>query len=121
LGLYGERWEIELRFRDIKTTLEMEKLAVKTPEMAHKTLWIMMIAYNLVRSQMQEAAHMAKVEDMVDFCCRLFGLRKVQPEAVLSALTNYVGVVSTPSGISLEWELLYTTQYKTSPAIPDDH
>jgi hypothetical protein len=61
LGLYGERWEIELRFRDIKTTLGMEKLAVKTPEMAHKTLWIMMIAYNLVRSQMQEAAHMAKV------------------------------------------------------------
>ena len=61
LGLYGERWQIELRFRDIKTTLGMEKLAVKTPEMAHKTLCVMMIAYNLVRSQMQEAAHMAKV------------------------------------------------------------
>lgn len=61
LKLYQERWEIELRLRDIKTTLGMEKLAVKTPDMAHKTLWIMMIAYNLVRSQMQKAADTAKV------------------------------------------------------------
>lgn len=60
--LYQQRWEIELRLRDIKTTLGMEKLAVKTPDMAHKTLWIMMIAYNLVRSQMQKAADTAKVK-----------------------------------------------------------
>ena len=53
--LYQERWEIELRLRDIKTTLGMEMLTVKTPEMAHKALWVMMIAYNLVRSQMQKA------------------------------------------------------------------
>ncbi len=61
LKLYRERWEIELRLRDIKTTLGMEKLAVKTPGMAHKTLWIMMIAYNLLRSQMQKAADAAEV------------------------------------------------------------
>lgn len=62
LKLYQERWEIELRLRDIKTTLGMEKLAVKTPGMAHKTMWVMMIAYNLVRSQMQKAADTAKVK-----------------------------------------------------------
>lgn len=60
--LYHERWEIELRLRDIKTTLGMEKLAVKTPGMAHKTLWVMMIGYNLVRSQMQKAADTAKIK-----------------------------------------------------------
>jgi len=54
--LYRQRWEIELRLRDIKTTLEMERFAVKTPEMALKTLWVMLIAYNLVRSQIQKAA-----------------------------------------------------------------
>lgn len=56
LGLYAERWQIELKFRDIKTILRMEFLAVKSPEMAHKTLLMMMIAYNLLRTLMQKAA-----------------------------------------------------------------
>lgn len=54
--LYSRRWEIELKMRDVKTTLGMEVFAVRTPAMAHKTLWMMMIAYNLIRSQMQQAA-----------------------------------------------------------------
>ena len=55
-SLYAERWQIELKLRDIKTTLAMEHFAVKTPAMAHKTLWMMMIAYNLIKAQMQQAA-----------------------------------------------------------------
>ena len=54
--LYARRWEIEVKLRDVKTTLGMEFFAVKTPEMAHKTLRMMLIAYNLMRSLMQEAA-----------------------------------------------------------------
>jgi len=61
LDIYHERWQIELRLRDIKTILNMEMLAVKTPAMAHKTLWVMMIAYNLLKSQMQKAAGIAQV------------------------------------------------------------
>ena len=34
----------------------MELFAVKTPEMARKTLWMMIIAYNLIRATMQLAA-----------------------------------------------------------------
>ena len=56
IALYAERWQIELKFRDIKTILAMEFMAVKSPEMAHKTLLVMMIAYNLLRSLMQQAA-----------------------------------------------------------------
>ena len=55
-GLYVRRWEIELRLRDVKTTMGMECFPVKTPEMAHKTLKVMMVAYNLVRALMQEAS-----------------------------------------------------------------
>ncbi len=55
--LYMERWQIEVKFRDLKTTLGMENFAVKTPKMAHKTLWMMIIAHNLLRAVMQEAAH----------------------------------------------------------------
>jgi hypothetical protein len=38
--LYACRWDIELKLRDLKTTLGMEFFAVKSPAMAHKTLWI---------------------------------------------------------------------------------
>lgn len=58
-SLYIRRWEIELKLRDIKTTMGMEFFAVRTPEMAHRTLAMMFIAYNLMRSLMQQAAHEA--------------------------------------------------------------
>lgn len=54
--LYARRWEIELKLRDVKTTLCMERFEVRTPAMARKTLWMMMIAYNLIRCLMQQAA-----------------------------------------------------------------
>lgn len=57
--LYMRRWEIEVRFRDLKTTLGFERFEVKSPEMAQKTLWMTMIAYNLIRSLMQRAAREA--------------------------------------------------------------
>lgn len=57
--LYARRWDIELKFRDVKTTMGMEEFAVKSPQMAHKTLHMMMIAYNLLRSLMQKSATQA--------------------------------------------------------------
>jgi hypothetical protein len=55
-SLYHQRWDIELKLRDLKTTLGMECFEVKSPEMAHKTLWMSVIAFNLMRSLMQKAA-----------------------------------------------------------------
>ena len=65
-NLYMERWQIEVKFRDLKTTMRMERFEVKTPAMAHKTLRMMVIAYNLLRATMQEAAGEAgrKVHEM---------------------------------------------------------
>jgi len=54
--LYARRWEIEVRIRDVKTTLGMEMFNVKTRAMAHRTLHVVMIAYNLMRLIMQQAA-----------------------------------------------------------------
>ena len=56
--LYMRRWEIEVKLRDLKTTLRMEKFAVRSPEMAHKTLKMLFIAYNLIRTTMQHGAHL---------------------------------------------------------------
>jgi hypothetical protein len=55
-ALYARRWEIELRLRDIKTTLDFEMIAARTPELAHKALYMIRIAYNLLRLLMHRAA-----------------------------------------------------------------
>jgi len=56
---YHRRWDIELDLRNIKTTLGMEHLRCKTPEMAVKELWVYLLAYNLIRLLMAQAALLA--------------------------------------------------------------
>lgn len=55
--LYKQRWHVELDLRNIKTTLGMETLSCKTPEMNQKELWVYFLAYNLIRLIMAEAAY----------------------------------------------------------------
>ena len=38
IALYARRWRLELCLRDLKTTLGMEQLRCKTPDMAEKEL-----------------------------------------------------------------------------------
>jgi len=54
--LYQQRWNIELDLRNIKSTLGMERLSCKTPEMAVKEIWAYLLAYNLIRMLMTHAA-----------------------------------------------------------------
>lgn len=53
--LYVRRWKIELWFRDIKTSMSMELLRCKSPQMLHKELEMFFIAYNLIRCLMVQA------------------------------------------------------------------
>lgn len=55
-SLYVHRWDIELRFRDIKTTMGMELLRTKTPQMVLKEIRMHLIAYNVVRLLMLKSA-----------------------------------------------------------------
>jgi Transposase DDE domain len=54
--LFAMRWNVELDIRNIKTTLGMDKLSCKTPEMCEKELEVYMLAYNLIRLLMAEGA-----------------------------------------------------------------
>ena len=54
--LYRRRWQAELFIRDIKTTLGMEMLSCKSPALARKELLLHLIAYNLIRSLIWQAA-----------------------------------------------------------------
>jgi hypothetical protein len=54
--LYMRRWHVELDFRNIKTTLGMDILRCMTPQMVEKELWVNLLAYNLIRLLMAQAA-----------------------------------------------------------------
>lgn len=60
--LYRRRWQVELSLRQIKTALQMESLSTRTPAMAQRELLMHLLAYQLIRGLMQEAALVAGVE-----------------------------------------------------------
>jgi len=60
--LYARRWEIELWFRDIKTSMGMEVLRCQSPKMIHKELEMFLIAYNLIRCLMLQASRQYHVD-----------------------------------------------------------
>jgi putative transposase len=56
LDLYHERWHAEIDLRSIKTQMKMDILRCKTPEMVRKEIWAHLLAYNLIRKVMVQAA-----------------------------------------------------------------
>ncbi|AWP24280.1 hypothetical protein C4901_13875 [Acidiferrobacter sp. SPIII_3] len=59
--LYAQRWNVELDLRNIKTTLGVDVLRCLTPRMVEKELWVHLLAYNLIRLLMAQAALDASV------------------------------------------------------------
>ena len=57
--LYALRWSIEVDWRTIKATLEMDVLRCLSPEMVKKEIAVYLLAYNLVRWAMATAAKLA--------------------------------------------------------------
>ena len=54
--LYGYRWNAKLDIRDIKQTLGLDHVRCKTPDMVRRELWVILLAYNLVRKLIATAA-----------------------------------------------------------------
>jgi hypothetical protein len=54
--LYRARWNNELDLRSIKSTMQMHELRCKTPELVRKEIWTHVLAYNLIRTLMAQAA-----------------------------------------------------------------
>ena len=55
-GLYRERWNAELDIRSLKTHMHMDVLRTRSPEMVRKEVATHLLAYNLIRGIMAEAA-----------------------------------------------------------------
>jgi hypothetical protein len=62
LTVYLKRWRLEMCLDDLKTTLGMEKLKCRTPELVGKELLLFLTAHNLLRWLMAQAAQAAEVE-----------------------------------------------------------
>lgn len=63
--LYHERWEIELGYGEIKTNMlnaTKQPLRSKSPERVRQEIWGILIAYNLVRLEMERIANEADVK-----------------------------------------------------------
>ena len=55
-ALYRRRWAAELDFASLKTTLGMDVLRCRSADMVLKEIWVHLLAYNLIRVVMAEAA-----------------------------------------------------------------
>jgi hypothetical protein len=78
--LYFKRWDVELFFRDIKTTMGMDILRCKTPAMIRKEILMHFVAYNCIRRLMCEAAQEVDLKArVVSFKGSVQALRNWEP------------------------------------------
>jgi len=55
-SVYRSRWLVELDIRSIKCSLNMDVVRAKTPAMVRTEIWSCLLAYNLIRLKMLQAA-----------------------------------------------------------------
>jgi hypothetical protein len=61
-GLFRQRWHAELDLRSLKTQMRMEMLRARSPEMVRKEVAMHLVAYNLIRGIMAEAARAQQIK-----------------------------------------------------------
>ena len=82
-ALYARRWRLELCLRDLKTTLGMDQLRCKSPDMAEKELLAYLVAHNLIRCVMAEAVAQYSVE-----------LERISFKGTMDALRQYSAAIA---------------------------
>ena len=97
--VYHARWQAEVDLRSIKITMQMDVLRCKTPDMVRKEIWMHLLAYNLIRTVMAEAAERANM-----------GPREVSFKGALQTLSAYRPLVerATPAQLPALYEDLLT-------------
>jgi Insertion element 4 transposase N-terminal/Transposase DDE domain len=89
--LYHERWELELGFDEVKTEMleREESIRSQRPAGVAQELWGLLLAYNLVRLEMEQVAHEAKVTpSRISFIAALRFIR-----------TTLIGLVFSSPGV----------------------
>lgn len=111
--LYRARWNIELRYREIKTTMGAEVLRCKSPAMIERVLCMNAIGYNLIRCVMQEAAQIHDV-----------ALRRLSFKGTLDTVRHFADTLHAATGTPrrqrhIYGEMLGIIARDTLPSRPD--
>jgi hypothetical protein len=83
LQAYLRRWRLEMCLDDLKTTLQMEMLRSRSPDMAKKEIYARLIGHNLVRCIMAQAAKKGDVP-----------LERISFKGTLDALRQFTQAIS---------------------------
>jgi len=94
-NLYKQRWNIEVDFRNIKSTLGLISFSCKTPQMVMKEMWIYFLAYNMIRTIMLDSAIYNKIFP-----------RQISFKHTLQLIESYI-LLKTNFNISIYKYLLY--------------
>lgn len=104
LQAYLRRWRMEMCLDDLKTTLQMESVRGRTPEMARREMYTRLIAHNLIRCTMAQAAVKHGVAlDRLSFKGSLDALRQ---------FTHAMTMARSKAKRQQLWELLLETLAK---------
>lgn len=91
IALYHERWEVELGFREIKSALLDNELTLrsKTVDGVYQELWGVLLAYNLIRLEINAIAQEAGVApNRISF---VMAMREIQQEFLWAAISSTPG------------------------------
>ena len=81
--LYRARWNAELDLRSLKQTMQMDILRCKTPELVRKEIWTHILAYNLIRTIIAQAASKHGIEP-----------RSISFKGAIQTLEAFQGVIA---------------------------
>jgi hypothetical protein len=62
VALYGRRWQVETDLRSLKQTVRLQRICAHSEDMMEKELLVAVMAYNLVRAIMFQAAQRAQID-----------------------------------------------------------
>ena len=87
--LYCARWNNEVDIRSLKSTMQMDYLRCKTPELVRKEIYTHVLAYNLIRTIAAQAASKHGMEPRsVSFKATVQTLEAFQPVLAMQARGN---------------------------------
>jgi hypothetical protein len=93
VALYRERWEIELGYGELKTDMleRLETIRSKSPESVAQEMWGILVAYNLVRLEMERIADELKVSPLrISF---IEALRFIREQWLWASMTLTPGAI----------------------------
>lgn len=96
--LYWSRWNCELDIRSIKHALHMNVLRCKTPSMVRKEIWCHLLAYNLLRGTMTEAAKRKEIRP-----------RQLSVKGTMQAVESFTAPMMAIDGNEAIYDALLTT------------